>query len=67
MGGYHRVLLLVDRQEATHRIYWLDQFFSGLDVVVTDSLDQQVTERSEVWWQSVMNTKGKEYSTMLRL
>ena len=67
MGGYHRVLLLVDRQEATYRIYWLDQFSSGLDVVVNDSPDQRVPERSEVWWQSVMDTKGKEYSMMLRL
>ena len=67
MGGYHRVLLLVDRQEATHRIYWLDQFSSGLDVIVNDSPDQRVPERSEVWWQSVTDTKGKEYSTMLRL
>lgn len=67
MDGYHSALLLVDRQEATPKIYWLDQFSNGLDVVVTDSLDQRVTDKTQAWWQSVMDTKGKGYSTMLRV
>ena len=67
MDGYHSALLLVDHQEATPKIYWLDQFSNGLDVVVTDSLDQRVTDKTQAWWQSVMDTKGKGYSTMLRL
>ncbi|MCC2654753.1 MAG: hypothetical protein K0Q60_4920 [Microvirga sp.] len=67
MDGYHSALLLVDRQEATPKIYWLDQFSSGLDVVVTDSLDQRVTDKTQAWWQSVTDTKGKGYSTMLRV
>jgi hypothetical protein len=66
MDGYHSVLLLVDHRPATPKIYWLDQFSSGLDVDVTDSLDQRVTDKTQAWWQSVMHTKGKGYSTTLR-
>jgi hypothetical protein len=66
MDGYHSVLLLVDHGPTTPKIYWLDQFSSGLDVDVTDTLDQRVTDKTQAWWQSVMDTKGKGYSTMLR-
>jgi hypothetical protein len=67
MDGYHSVLLLVDHRAETPRIYWLDQFSGGLDVDVTDSLDQRVTDKTLAWWQSVMDTKHKGYSTMLRV
>jgi hypothetical protein len=64
---FKRTHLLVIRREATPKIYRLDQFSSGLDVVVTDSFDQRVTDKTQIWWKSVMDTKGKGYSTMLRV
>jgi hypothetical protein len=67
MDGYHSVLLLVDQRAATPRLYWLDQFSGGLDVDVTDSLDQRVTDKTQAWWQSVMDTKRKGYSTTLQV
>jgi hypothetical protein len=67
MDGYHSVLLLVDNRAAAARIYWLDQFSGGLDIDVTDDLDQRVTAKTQSWWQSVMDTKGKGYNTTLRV
>jgi hypothetical protein len=67
MDGYHSVLLLVDRRAAAGKIYWLDQFSGGLDTDVTDSLDQRLTDKTQAWWQSVMDTKKKGYSTMIRV
>lgn len=67
MDGYHSVLLLVDRRAAAGKIYWLDQFSGGLDSEVTDSLDQRLTDKTQAWWQSVMDTKKKGYSTTIRV
>ena len=67
MDGYHSVLLLVERQSASFRIYWLDQFSAGLDTNVTDALDQRLTDKTQAWWLSVMDTKKKGYSTMIRI
>ena len=67
MDGYHSVLLLVDRRATVAKIYWLDQFSGGLDTEVTDSLDQRVTDKTQAWWQSVMDSKKKGYSTTIRV
>jgi hypothetical protein len=67
MDGYHSVLLLVDRRTSAGKIYWLDQFSGGLDTDVTSSLDQRLTDKTQAWWQSVMDTKKKGYSTMIRV
>jgi len=67
MDGYHSVLLVVDRRAAAGKIYWLDQFSGGLDTEVTVSLDQRLTDKTQAWWQSVMDTKQKGYSTMIRV
>lgn len=67
MDGYHSVLLVVDRRKAAGKIYWLDQYSGGLDDDVTTSLDQRLTEKTQAWWQSVMDTKQKGYSTMIRV
>jgi hypothetical protein len=67
MDGYHSVLLLVDRRAAPGKIYWLDQFSSGVDDDVTDSLDQRLTDKTQAWWQSVMDSKKKGYSTTIRM
>jgi V8-like Glu-specific endopeptidase len=67
MDGYHSVLLLVDRTAAAGRIYWLDQFSSGLDTDVTTTLDAEITGRTQRWWQHVMATKKKGYNTTIRL
>ncbi len=67
MDGYHSVLLLVDRRAAGGKIYWLDQFSGGLDTDVTDSLDQRLTDKTQAWWQSVMDTKQKGFSTTIRV
>jgi hypothetical protein len=67
MDGYHSVLLLVDHCASLPKIYWLDQFSGGLERDVTDSLDQLVTEKTQAWWQAVMDTKHKGYSTTIRV
>ena len=67
MDGYHSVLLLVDRSTAEAKVYWLDQFSAGLNRDVTDSLDQELTDRTQVFWQRAMDTKGKGYDTTIRL
>lgn len=67
MDGYHSVLLLVDRTGAGGKIYWLDQFATGLDDDVTSTLDQRITERTQRWWQHVMDTKRKGYNTTIRI
>ena len=59
MDGYHSVLLLVDRTGAEAKIYWLDQFSSGLDEDVTNTLDQRLTEKTQHWWRSVMEKKRR--------
>ena len=61
------MLLLVDHRTAAAKIYWLDQFSGGLDTEVTDSLDQRLTDKTQAWWQSVMDTKKKGYSTTIRV
>jgi hypothetical protein len=67
MDGYHSVLLLVDRTASTPKIYWLDQFRSGVTDDVTSSLDQLITDKTQSWWQAVMDEKGKGYNTTIRL
>jgi hypothetical protein len=67
MDGFHSVLLLVDHTAADARIYWLDQFSTGVDDDVTTSLDQRLTDRTLDWWQAVKDTKGKGYDTTIRL
>ena len=67
MDGYHSVLLLVDRRATAPKIYWLDQFSGGLDTDVSDSLDQRLTDKTQAWWQSVMDSKKKGYSTTIRV
>jgi V8-like Glu-specific endopeptidase len=67
MDGYHSVLLLVDHTTSDKKIYWLDQFSSGIDDDVTLDLDQRLTNKTQAWWQAVMDRKGKGYNTMIRL
>jgi hypothetical protein len=69
MDGYHSVLLLVDHTAADAKIYWLDQFSGGLDDDVTNSLDMRLTEKTQDWWQAIMDTpsKHKGYGTTVRL
>ncbi len=67
MDGYHSVLLLVDRTTASGTIYWLDQFTSGLNDDVTSTLDQRITDRTQVWWQKVMDRNQKGYDTTIRI
>ena len=66
-NGYHSVLLLVDHTAADAKIYWLDQFRGGLDDDVTASLDQRLTDKTQAWWQAVMDEKGKGWNTRIRL
>jgi len=67
MDGYHSVLLLVDYTGASATIYWLDQFASDIDDDVTTTLDARLTTKTQDFWQSVMDEKGKGYDTMIRL
>ena len=67
MDGYHSVLLLVDRTATPARIFWLDQFSDDVTDDVTSSLDQRITDKTQNWWQAVMDTKGKGYNTTIRL
>jgi hypothetical protein len=67
MDGYHSVLLLVDHTAADAKIYWLDQFSSGLDDDVTNSLDTRLTDKTQAWWQAVMDNRRKGYDTTIRL
>jgi hypothetical protein len=67
MDGYHSVLLLVDRSTDIAKIYWLDQFSGGVTDDVSGSLDQRITDKTQAWWQNVMDTKGKGYNTTIRI
>jgi hypothetical protein len=67
MDGYHSVLLLVNRTAAGAKIYWLDQFSQGVTDDVTSSLDQRITDRTQAWWQDVMNETRKGYDTTIRI
>jgi hypothetical protein len=67
MDGFHSVLLLVDHMGASPRIYWLDQFTRGLTREVTTTLDAEITTFTQTSWQHVLNTKGKRFSTPIRL
>jgi hypothetical protein len=66
MDHHHSVLLLVDNTSVNAKIYWLDQFSNGLDTDVTNNLDQLLTEKTQSWWQSVMDSKHKGYNTPIR-
>jgi hypothetical protein len=67
MDGYHSVLLVVDRTGSDARIYWLDQFSNGVNDDVTASLDQRITDKTQGWWQAVMDEKRKGYNTTIRI
>jgi hypothetical protein len=67
MDGYHSVLLLVDRTSTPAKIFWLDQFSADVTDDVTSSLDQRITDKTQAWWQAVMDSKGKGYNTTIRL
>ena len=67
MDGYHSVLLIVDHTADDAKIYWLDQFSTGLDDDVSTTLDHRLTEMTQRWWQAVMDEKKKGYNTMIRL
>ena len=67
LDGYHSVLLVVDKTAASGRIYWLDQFKSGLSDEVTSTLDDRITTKTQTWWQSRMDTKHVGYNTTIRL
>jgi hypothetical protein len=67
MDGFHSVLLLVDHTGARPRIYWLDQFTRGLSRDVTTTLDAEITTFTQTSWQHVLDTKGKRFSTPVRL
>jgi hypothetical protein len=67
MDGFHSVLLLVDHTGSDRRIYWLDQFTRGLSREVTTTLDAEITTFTQTSWQHVLDTKGKRFSTPVRL
>jgi len=67
MDGYHSVLLLVDKTGDVPKIFWLDQFSKDIDDVVTTTLDQLITDKTQGWWQAVMNEKKVGYNTTTRL
>jgi N-acetylmuramoyl-L-alanine amidase len=67
MDGYHSVLLLVDKTGANAKIYWLDQFSADINDDVTTTLDQRITEKTQGWWQAVMDEKKVGYNTTARL
>ena len=67
MDGFHSVLLLVDHTGSSRRIYWLDQFTRGLSREVTTTLDAEITTFTQTSWQHVLDTKGKRFSTPVRL
>jgi len=67
MDGYHSVLLLVDNTGDAPKIFWLDQFSPAIKDDVTTTLDQRVTDKTQGWWQAVMNKKKVGYNTTARL
>jgi hypothetical protein len=68
MHGYHSVLLLVDRTKTIPTLLWLDQLNKfGLNDDVTLDLDQRITDKTQSFWQHVMDTKHKGYKTQVRL
>lgn len=67
MDGHHSVLLLVDNTDVNTRIYWRDQFSVRAADDVTSSLDERITEITQLYWQAVMDKKKVGYNTMIRL
>ena len=67
MDGYHSVLLLVDHTGQDPKIFWLDQFSTGVTDDVTSTLDTRLTDITQGWWDSVKASKNKGYDTMIRL
>jgi hypothetical protein len=67
MDGYHSVLLLVQRTGTGARIYWMDQFSTGINDDVTISLDERVTSKTIAWWQEVLAKKKKRFNTVARI
>jgi hypothetical protein len=67
MDGYHSVLLLIHRTASGAQIYWLDQFSTGINDDVTNTVDERVTAKTTAWWQAVYNSKKVGYNTTVRL
>jgi hypothetical protein len=67
MDGYHSVLLLVDHTATDAKIYWLDQYSGGLNDDVTVSLDQKLIDRTQAFWQGVMDESNIGHNTTIRL
>lgn len=67
MDGYHSVLLLVDHTGQDPKIFWLDQFSTGVTDDVTSTLDTRLTDMTQGWWDSVKAAKNKGYDTVIRL
>jgi hypothetical protein len=67
MDGYHSVLLLVDNTGRTPTIYWLDQYSPDVSDDVSTTLDQRITERTQLYWDGVKSAKSIGSDTMARL
>lgn len=68
MHDYHSVLLLVDKTGDEAKIYWLDQFNTDInDRDVTATLDDEITTRTQTWWQAVQDEKHYGSDTYVRL
>ena len=65
--GYHSVLLLVNRTTSSGTIYWLDQFSPDVTDDVTTALDDRLTQKTQAYWQGVMDRKKVGYDTTIRL
>jgi hypothetical protein len=68
--GYHSVLLLVDATSDQPTIYWLDQFSTGIDDDVTDTLDDLLLIRTKDFWEHFRAdhaATGKRSNTWTRI
>lgn len=68
MDGYHSVILLVDATTTTPKLFWLDQFSTGVNDEVTGALDQRITDKTQAFWEeaSTRTTKPFRSKTMVR-
>jgi hypothetical protein len=69
MDGYHSVILLVDATTTTPKLFWLDQFSTGVNDDVTGALDQRITDKTQAFWEeaSTRTTKPFRSKTMVRI
>jgi hypothetical protein len=67
MNVYHSILLLADHTSDDAKIYSLYQFSGGLNDDVINILDQLLTDKTQAWWQALMDTKRMGYNTTIRL